>query len=87
MIYAERLLKPGGSMQEKGIFMSLEELALADAAARENGGCWSGGIEANIALNRYRDNRCMFCGATVGLVHVDCIRGQVNTNVYINPMP
>ena len=78
MTYAERKAEPCGEILEKGVFLSMLELAYADKEARENGQFWSGDLDANIALNRFRHNQCMWCGARVGANHVDCEPGTVN---------
>ena len=39
LIYAEKLDKPGGQVIEKGVFLSLLELAEYDANARKVGAC------------------------------------------------
>ena len=78
MIYAEKLEKPGGKILEKGIFINLDELLAADKTAREAGQCFSGSLETNIALNRYRQNTCVYCGAGIGQQHRNCIPGMIN---------
>ncbi len=79
MIYAELLDKPGGTRLEQGVFMSLGELADFDEAARAKGQCWSGDLKTNIALNRYRNGRCMYCGIRNGGDHADdCTPGFIN---------
>jgi len=64
------------------IFMSFEEAALADERARLVHGKISGTFPLNVALNRYRHSRCMFCGAGIGQPHRDCTYGKVNTAPY-----
>lgn len=72
MIYAERLRNDDDEVLEQGVFWSMEELARYDHAARKDGERWTGSLETNIALNRYRQNRCMYCGVAVGEFHVNC---------------
>jgi len=78
MIYGELLDGPNGKVLKKGVFLNLAEIAVHDKDARILGRCWSGDLETNIALNRYRHNRCMYCGARVGENHNNCIVGRVN---------
>ena len=81
MIYAE-LKTDTNRVIEKGVFMNVHELALADQKARTQKQRWSGSFEANVATNRYRHDKCMFCGAGIGQDHKDCIEGKVNTMPY-----
>jgi len=80
MIYAELLSKPGG-LPVRGsetVFLNMAELAAADERQRQCGKCYSGALATNIALNRHRHNRCMWCGAKVGSDHVDCQVGRIS---------
>ena len=66
-----------------GSYMSYADVAEADKAARSTGGKVSGSFATNVALNRYRHNKCMFCGAPVGSDHKNCTNGHVNTEPYV----
>ena len=72
-IYAETIGKSGG-VSAKGVYSSYLEVALADKEARERGERVTGSLQVAIALNRYRANRCMNCGCTVGSNHKEGCR-------------
>ena len=76
-IYAEHT-DDGGDVT-KMIFLSYQEAAIADHDAREEGGKLSGGLLLNVALNRSRHNRCMYCGVKIGEKHQGCYFGVINT--------
>ncbi len=75
MIYGERVDANG--RREQCVYLSYEEAAYADQEAREHGGKVSGGLLLGIALNRFRSNRCMYCGVGVGENHRACVIGEV----------
>jgi hypothetical protein len=77
MIYCELKDKASGKILDKAIFYTVEEAGYADLEAREKGQFYSGTLLTNIALNRYRHNRCPYCGVNAGEYHQNCERGVV----------
>lgn len=74
MIYAEQV-GGKGTIKAKGIYMTYLEACYADKEARKTGDHLAGDLLTNIALNRFRRNCCIYCGAPVGQHHYHCVVG------------